>query len=421
LNRAVARLATPGPRHIGVALAVVVFLWSWAFLSHSFYAGRGNSDAVYYQPYGLQTRDGELPYRDFAVEYPPGALVVFVAPTFVGHPEDLANYETWFARLMCALGLCTLLLVARAHAPAWGLALVAVSPLLIGTLAPERFDLWPTALTAAGVVALLGDRHRLGWAALAAAFAAKLYPAVLLPPAAIWTFRRRGPTELARCLAVGLAVAAVAFVPFLLLAPHGLWTSLWGQASRATQIESLVASYLMTIGHPRTNASYTTVGIVGHRTISALSSAAQLAALVWIWIAFGRGEATRDRFIRYAAASVCAFVAFGTVFSPQFLIWLVPLVALVRGYRGMIATGMLVVSFILTNMWYGSGRFVAYVNTGQYAWLLLTRNLIIVLLLAVLVSPGQWARHPRRRSPRQLPAGPESLPGRPAETASDLP
>jgi hypothetical protein len=177
----------------------------------------------------------------------------------------------------------------------------------------------------------------------------------------------------------------------------------------------------MTIGHPRTNASYTTVGIVGHRTISALSSAAQLAALVWIWIAFGRGEATRDRFIRYAAASVCAFVAFGTVFSPQFLIWLVPLVALVRGYRGMIATGMLVVSFILTNMWYGSGRFVAYVNTGQYAWLLLTRNLIIVLLLAVLVSPGAWVRHPRRRSPRQLPAGPESLPGRPAETASDLP
>jgi hypothetical protein len=96
------------------------------------------------------------------------------------------------------------------------------------------------------------------------------------------------------------------------------------------------------------------------------------------------------------AASVCAFIAFGKVFSPQYLVWLVPLVALVRGRRGMLATGLLVVSFILTNLWYGTPRFDAYVATGQYAWLVLTRNLIVVLLMAVLAVPTQRTRFVRR-------------------------
>src|SRR5262249_51442361 len=153
----------------------------------------------------------------------------------------LRNYETWFARLMSVLGICCVLLVARARPAVWGLAFVACSPLLIGTLAPERFDLWPAALTIASVVAFLHDRHRIGWAALAAGCTAKLYPLVLVPLCAIWTWRRRGAAGLLRGVAVAVAVVAVVFGPFVILAPHGLWTSIWGQASRPIQVESLSA------------------------------------------------------------------------------------------------------------------------------------------------------------------------------------
>ena len=392
-----ARRFTPGLRSIGVALAVVVYLWCWVFLGHSFYTHRGSSDAVWYQPFGLQMRAGQLPYRDFAVEYPPGALPVFIAPTYVGHPDNLADYEKWFGRLMCALGLGSLLLVAGARPPAWGLALVAVSPLLIGSLAPERFDLWPTTLTIAAVVALLGDRHRLGWGLLSAALAAKIYPVTLVPLAAVWTIRRRGPAALAACAAVALAVAAVAFGPFVVLAPHQLWASLWGQASRPMQIESLAASYLMTFGHPRTEFVYQSFSIEGHDTLSTLEFVAQLGTLLCVWIAFARGAPSQQRFVRYAAASACAFVAFGTVFSPQYLVWLVPLIALVRGYRGMVATAMLVASFILTNSWYGTPRFDAYIATGRYGWVLLMRNIIVVLLAALLAAPSKRVRLPLPR------------------------
>jgi uncharacterized membrane protein len=256
-------------------------------------------------------------------------------------------------------------------------------------LAPERFDLWPTALTLLGVVALRRDRHRLGWAALGAAAATKLYPVTLLPLAAVWTFRRRGAGELERCIVVGVGVAALIFGPFLVLAPHGVWSSISSQATRAIQIESLVASYLMAVGHPPTGfaSGMGSVAIHGYGNYAAATSVAELAALTWVWIAFARGEATEERFIRYAAAGVCAFIAFGKVFSPQYLIWLVPLVALVRGYRGMVAAGLLAAAFILTNLWYGTPRFDAYANTGQYTWLVLTRNLVVVALLVALALP----------------------------------
>ena len=399
MNRAVSRRVTD-LRQLGVALAVVVYLASWAFLGHSFYAGKGSSDAIFYHRYGLELRAGKLPYRDFAVEYPPGALAVFIAPTYVDGHGNLSDYERWFGRLMCLLGVCTLLLVALAHPTPWGLALVAVSPLLIGTLAPERFDLWPTLLTVAAVVALLRDRHLLGWALLAAAVATKIYPLSLLPLAAVWTFRRRGRIELERCLAAGLAVAAVVFGPFLVLAPHGLWASISTQATRSIQIESLVASYLMAVGNPPRGfaSGLGSVAIHGYGKYAAATSVVQLAALIGIWTAFARGAATPERFLRYSAAGVCAFIAFGKVFSPQYLIWLVPLVALVRGYRGMVAAALLVASLILTNLWYGTPRFDAYVNTGQYTWLVLTRNLLVVALLVVLTAPEGLPRSSRRRA-----------------------
>jgi hypothetical protein len=64
--------------------------------------------------------------------------------------------------------------VLLARPPVHGVVLVAVSPLLAGALILTRYDLWPAAFVAAGVAALVADRHRLGWLGLACAFTAKL-------------------------------------------------------------------------------------------------------------------------------------------------------------------------------------------------------------------------------------------------------
>ena len=92
--------------------------------------------------------------------------------------------------------------------------------------------------------------------------------------------------------------------------------------------------------------------------------------LVALWIAFARGAADRDRFVRYAAACVCAFVAFGKVLSPQYLIWLVPLVALVSGRRGIAAVALLVAALVATQAWFPD-HYWSYVYDLDRAWVVL--------------------------------------------------
>ncbi len=284
-----------------------------------------------------------------------------------------------------------------------------LSPLLIGSYLPTRFDLWPTALLVAALAAFLHDRHRLGWVALAAAFSAKLFPVVVMPIAALWTLRRGGQAELLRSRRLRRRGARRKRVPgpFVVLAPHGLFSSLWGQFSRPLQIESLGAAFLMSFGHPHVIVSHGSLNLSGHGSISAGLAIAAVIAVVALWLAFARGPAEPERFVRLAAACVCAFVAFGKVLSPQFLIWLVPLVPLVRGRRGLAACGLLVATLLDTEVWF-PGKYFAYVYHSHLAWLVLARDLLLVALLVVLSwpqrgSPRSWSPVRRARTRRAHP------------------
>jgi hypothetical protein len=377
-------------RSAGLLVAVAVFLACWALVHTGFYAETQLVDTPTYERYGEAMRAGRLPYRDFDAEYPPGALPVFLAPTF------LDGYDDTFGWLMAALGASCVVFVALAGARPWGVAFVAVSPLLVGAHVFSRYDLWPAALVAAAFAALLADRDRLGFGVLGAAIAVKLYPLVLVPLAVVWTQRRRGVDELARAAGAGAAVLAAAVVPFLVIGPRGLWESLWGQLSRPLQIESLAASVLTTFGSPEVESSHGSQNLAGQDVLATLSSLVAALTIVALWVVFARGPAERDRFVRFAAASVCAFVAFGKVLSPQYLIWLVPLVALVHGGRGAAAMILLAAALVSTQGWFPDDYW-DYAGAYELAWLVLVRNLLLVALLAVLAlgRPALVARSPQ--------------------------
>ncbi len=80
---------------------------------------------------------------------------------------------------------------------------------------------------------------------------------------------------------------------------------------------------------------------------------------------------------------------FGKVLSPQYLIWLVPLVALVYGRRGVTAALLLAAAMIETQYWFAAPRYRGYVDHDFHAPLVLLRNLILVALLAVLAAPAR--------------------------------
>jgi Glycosyltransferase family 87 len=357
------------------AAAAGVFLVCWGLVHTWFWARYQLVDWPTYRDYGTSIwHDGRVPYRDFGVEYPPGALPVFVAPA------PFADYAQAFAWLMagCGVALVGILAFVRREA-AW---YAALAPVLVGSLILSRFDLWPTLLVVVSLGALLANRHRLGWAFLGAAVAAKLWPLAIVPVALVWSARRgRAASSL-----VGLAVAGVAFVPFFLVSPGGMWHSLEGQASRPLQVESLGAALFTTFGHPRVETTHGSQSVIGHGAVGVLMTVVEIAALLALWVAFARGAATSERLVRYAAASVCAFVAFGKVLSPQYLIWLIPLVPLVRGARGAAATVALTAACLLTQVWFPL-RYWRYADDFHLAWVVLLRDLVLVALLCILALP----------------------------------
>src|SRR5260221_14110673 len=163
-----------GPALVAVALGV--FYGWWARLHHGMLGRAKIPDTGVYQRYGDAMAQGRVPYRDFRLEYPPGALPMFVLPS-LGHEGDRAAYDRWFDRLMALCGCLALVGVALvlralgAGAPrtAAALCLAAVSPLLLGSVVLSRFDFWPAALAVLTLAALLHERLVLAALGLGAA------------------------------------------------------------------------------------------------------------------------------------------------------------------------------------------------------------------------------------------------------------
>jgi uncharacterized membrane protein len=282
----------------------------------------------------------------------------------------------------------------------------ALAPLALGSVVLSRFDLWPAALTVGALAALVSRRERLGLGVLAIAVAAKLWPGLLLPPALVFVWRRRGRREALVCAGIFLAVLAALFVPFLALAPDGVWSSLTRQADRPLQIESLGAALLIA-AHHLFGAGVTVSSSSGSQNLSGDTADAvavaqtvvQILLVVGVWVWFARGPAERERLVQAAAALVAIFVAFGKVLSPQFLIWLIPLVPLVRGRRGLATAGMLAVALVLTQIEFPFRYWRLVALEELPSWILLIRDVVLVALAGVLVLPLRRPRGEAARSP----------------------
>ena len=398
------RWSLPAERRVALAaglVALAVFGAAWALLHHGFYRRGQIVDTPVYQRYGEAMLEVRVPYLDFSVEYPPAALPVFLLPA-IGDRHDAGIYRRNFERLMVLCGLLAIagaaIALAALRAGRNGLlppSPIALAPLALGTVILTRFDLWPTALLVLGLAAVLAERKRTGLGVLGIAAAAKIFPVVVVPPALVYVWRRYGRREALVCAAIFAAVVAIIFLPFVLLSPGGVWDSLHRQADRPLQIESLGSSFLL-VAHQlglwtvQLNLSHGSQNQGGSLadTLAAIQSVVQALVVIALWVAFARGSATPERLVRYSAACVAAFIAFGKVLSPQFLIWLLPLVPLVRGRRVLAASVVLAVALVLTQLWFPNRYWRLALDQDAIAsWLVFARDLVLVALVLVLAMP----------------------------------
>ena len=381
-------------------LAAVAGLGLGVVLMSGLVGDPGISDVLVYERYGERIVDGDVPYRDFAVEYPPGSLVPFVLPALIS--AGTSGYEIAFVALMAAaLATICVLIVLSLQALGASSRRVAVSvgsfllgAGLLGSFLLSRFDLYAAALTIAAVCAILHLRTTLGPVLLGLAIATKIYPAVILPLVATRAWKRDGPAAALRTVALSVGTAVVVYAPFAIVAPDGVARSVWRQVGRPLQIESLGSSVLLALHHAAgmplgwasgsgsQNLTGTVAGVA-----SGVTTVVGLAALALAWVRYARGD-TEDlaRFAQYAAAAVVAFVAFGKVLSPQFLVWVLAMVVIVPGRRGAVAIMLLILACGLTRLWFPRTYWELVKSFDPTSsWLLLARDVVLVALFAVLV------------------------------------
>jgi uncharacterized membrane protein len=384
-------------RVASAALAVALCALVWVLLHLAWYGHAQLTDYGVYQRYGdAMVHSSQTPYVDFHPEYPPAAMPVFALPAVFDHHFEYRHvFELLMALCYTALVLCVLAVAGRASA-----ALAAVAPLVLGSVVLSRFDFWPAALVAGAVAALLRRRPILSGALLGTAFAAKLWPAVLVPLLAVWLWRNEGRRAVGRWLAAALATAAAWFVPFAVLAPGGVAHAFHEQFARPLQIESLGASILIALRHAF-GTSLHMVGSFGSQNVAGpgvhavtvATTVVEALAVLVVWIVFARGTPSVERLLVSCAAAVAALIAFGKVYSPQFAIWLIPFVALLRSVTARV---LFIAALVLTQVYFPK-RYWRYAIGFHPAesWVVLARNMLVVALftvLAVTLVRGRAAR-----------------------------
>ena len=393
---------------LGLAMLATPGLW---------HSGKPGSDTALYARYGESVAHGLVPYRDFFLEYPPGALAAIVPPALV--TRDATSYSDLFVAEMVGVLILTIVVTAATLASLgmsrrrmiFSLAPLATAPLLLGSLSAQRYDLFPALLTA---VALLLSVRRLDVAAggvLGLGTAAKLYPALLLPIIAVLAYRRGGGRRSAGAVAAFALVALAIFVPFVSLSPDGIGHMLRYQLARPLQVETLGASAALVmhvvVGFSvGLTSGYGTTNLGGARgqAIALLQGLLTVGVLGWIVWRMRRCARDAGEAVLCAAAIVCATVALGRVLSPQFVIWLLPVVPLVDGIVGVSATACLLVATGLTRLWYDRfyGNVVPGLNPLGISVLLLRNTMLLGLLALLLV---EFAKSPARKAVSAKPLG----------------
>ncbi|WP_422757757.1 glycosyltransferase family 87 protein [Paenarthrobacter sp. C1] len=273
--------------------------------------------------------DGVFPFftQGSLFEYPvlmgiiAGVTALMVPGQGVGS-ERILGYFDVNATLIVAVWMVTVILTARINKRRpWDAAMVAVAPgiILAGFI---NWDMWAVGLLALGMYFFARDKLILAGVFIGLGTATKLYPLLILGAVLVLSLRSgkfraffvTAGAALASWLAVNLPLAALNpagwryFFEFTQSRPAG-YSSPWFAYN-------LVADRLQWM---QMNAA----------TINTLALYLFIAACALIGI-LALCAPQRPRIAQLAFLIVAAFILTNKVYSPQFVIWLIPLLALAR-------------------------------------------------------------------------------------------
>lgn len=348
-------------------------------------------DVRLYAQWSATLADARFPVGDPSWQYPPGAALLLVVPRLISG----AHYAGTFQMLMLLIdaGVTALLAARIRRGGSWGGPWLWVGGIAaLGPVAINRFDLVPAALVLAAL--LWPARPRLAGVLLGIGAVVKVWPVLLLG----------ATTARARALAAAAAVGGVSLL--VLLAEGGLpeaFDFLGNQRARGLQVETLAATPFMlarALGVPSLQIvnEYGAFQVVG----PGVGTAVTLSTLATLVVLAGYLGLARHRpgDVALGLAALLAVVLVARVLSPQYLVWVLAVAAvLASGAPGAARrVGWLLFAAAALSQW---------VYPIAYGSLLagdLPATLLLTLRNALLVAAA-WEAFRARRAPVPAQAG----------------
>ena len=339
---------------------------------------------------------GGVPYRDTSVEYPvlTGGFMWLTAELTRGlHAleNDWTEVVLFGVLTSLLLALCGLVVTAATAMTGRGrpydAALFALSPLLVFH-AFSNWDLLAMALASAALWAWSRDRPVAAGVFIGLGTAAKLYPIFLLVPLLVLAVRTRRYTSALWAVAAAATAWLTVNLPIAMAYHDGWWAFYKFSEDRPAERSSAWA-VLKTLADSGSNPSDSVYWVPPGAAV-ALAVIAGVLVVIWLGLSAPR----KPRLAQLAFLAVLAFLLTTKVWSPQYSLWLVPLLALARP-RWRLA---LVWQFVEIAVWFVTLTLLLGLDPAQsahgigYGWLMLLIGIRDALLLglAALIVRDMW-------------------------------
>jgi uncharacterized membrane protein len=345
---------------------------------------------IYPLYFGEKLAYGQVPYTGHAVEYPVlTGWAMQVATWFIRNSPSVASGTDFFDVTVIMLAICGVVGVlatgyAAGQGNRWQALMVALSPALILS-AFINWDLIAMALGMLGIAAW--SARRVGWAGvlLGLAVAAKFYPLVTFLPLLVLSVRTGQLRAFAKTLGAALAAWLVVNLPVMIIAFHG-WSWFYIFSKERGADWGSIWYYFEHMNVPVLGNSQN--GMLNF--MSAALFALGCVAIAWLALAAPR----RPRLPQLCYLVLAAFLITNKVWSPQYVVWLVPLAVLARPRLWPYALWQLAEVGYFFGIWgylifvERNGQVVAGYNgisTGWYFTLLLLRLITVGILAGYIV------------------------------------
>ncbi|MDD3735513.1 MAG: glycosyltransferase 87 family protein [Candidatus Pacebacteria bacterium] len=326
-----------------VILILIIYL---IFLIWLNFNGDNNleSDVKLYFSYAQKIFDGQIPYKDFNVVYPPLSLIFFILPYFFA--KNFSSYRFAFGLETIIIFILTIWIISEFAKKINKNSIKTIIEFLIilfpiSLLVIERYDIFPSFLVLLSFYLFYSKKYYLSAFTFACSFLTKLYPIIFLPFLFFYLLKKEN-TKIGINFGLTFVFSILAILsPFFLLSvgpSESYFYSFTYHLNRSLHIESFWGSLILLL--QKTNLKiFQTKTIYPYGSwdlsspladnLSKISTPIILIFLILLLYYFLKEdfneENSFEKLLRYNITSLLVFVSFNKVLSPQFLIWIIPL------------------------------------------------------------------------------------------------